>query len=234
MISGKFIKFLKQHPIEVILFLITCTFLIGSSFIIKPRIKGDGAEYFLMLESFSNHFSANLLNEDINHFQYLIERDKDKHMIIWDKNIAYTGYYEDKDNKNYSYHFWLYSFMTMPLKKILSIVDHELYSFQVFNAILLSISIFGILFLSEIKTFYKVVFFFNFVINPILWFIFWPHPELFSACFVIISLIGLKRKSTIMTLIPAAIASTQNQPIIILFFFLFIYILLDKQFNKKK
>ena len=55
-----------------------------------------------------------------------------------------------------------------------------------------------------------------FVVSPVLWYVLWPHPEVFSACFVALALLFVWEGRGVMAVLCAALASTQNPPLVLL------------------
>lgn len=90
---------------KVILAIFTCITIFLMAFIIQPEMYGDGREYMLMTESFQNHFSPQLLKDDIvkatedYKFEFELNRDDGEYPF---------GFFTSNTDKTYSYHFWLY------------------------------------------------------------------------------------------------------------------------------
>ncbi len=192
------------------------------SFIQKPELTGDGSEYYLMLESLYNHQTPELRSEDINSFKEKEELYGFK-VYQFDKDNAYSGYFESNGNF-YSYHFFFYSLISLPVKIVLENLNLDVLKvFQITNALLLSIVVFVILRIKDFSELKKTILILFTIFNPILWFIFWSHPEVFSYSFLTLSLIYLLDKKLNLAIILSILASFQNFPLIIIPFLIFIY-----------
>src|SRR5207253_2124894 len=53
-------------------------------------------------------------------------------------------------------------------------------------------------------------------VGPALWYLRWPHPEIFTWAFVLISLVLLRRREYPQAAASAAIAALQNPPVVFL------------------
>lgn len=62
-------KFSPSNKLLRIISIATLAFFVALSLSMKPRLKGDGKEYYLMIESFINHRTPDLRDEDILSFK---------------------------------------------------------------------------------------------------------------------------------------------------------------------
>jgi len=203
-----------RYMIKIFFSLISIAILVAM-FVAKPKRYGDGQEYFLMTESLFNHGSPDLQEEDINTLEELKTRF----------NLRYnldTGYFIAKDNHLYCYHFWAYPLFCLPAKFFLHILQfNELKALQITNAMMYILSIFHIIYLSNLTNLQKMFFGLLVVFCPAFWYIHWTHPEIFSYSLVIMSLAYMNDGKWHASILCAAIASTQNQPLLIWVAFLF-------------
>ncbi len=214
---------LQKNPIFLtrIVFLVISIAMLLAMFLINPVRKGDGIEYFLMTESLFNHLSPDLQLEDIETYKQLKIKfnfdDRARDDRYYKMYTLEGPYFKAKDNKRYCYHFWAYPAFSLPVKYILHFFNlSELKAFQVTNAMLLILALFSIVFVLPASELQKMFFIFLIVFCPAFWFIRWPHPEIFSYSFVIISLVYMSKKKWPISIICAALASTQNQPLVFL------------------
>jgi len=181
----------------------------------KPELTGDGQEYYLMLESFYNHQSPDLRYDDILSFTQITQKYEFKHYKFSPEG-AYSGYFQNEKGDEYSYHFWLYPLINLPVKIFLHTFQLDpLKVFQITNALLFSIMIFFIsrIKLSEVK---KLVLVLIAVANPVVWFVFWSHPEIFCYSLIITSIVLAIQKKYTGAILLSALASSQNLPLIII------------------
>ncbi|NFI51515.1 hypothetical protein FDA52_00715 [Clostridium botulinum] len=188
--------------------------MIAMCFVIKPNIYGDGQEYALMTQAFENHFSPDVSKLDIAagtdsyNYNFILNRE--------DGEYPY-GFFTSNYEKNYSYHFWLYSLLVMPIKLILGLLKaNQLRCFQIFNAIIYILTLlytYKKLKISEKSKFFIITFL---IVNPALYYIVWTHPEIFTFSLVCISLVMHLNKEYEKAIFTVSVASMQNQPIIFL------------------
>ncbi|RMD77471.1 hypothetical protein D6810_00895 [Candidatus Dojkabacteria bacterium] len=208
---------MKHSSFTKLIIALACYFVVTSMlFVFKPDNYGDGTEYHLMTESFINHLSPEQRNDDN------LQLAKAAEEAGWKTNFfnthRYGGYFEAKNGNLYSYHFWLFPLLVVPVRLILEFFNfNSLMSFQVFNAIL-----FSLLSMFIVKSYSKNLFLIwaLTVVNISLFFLHWNHPEFWTYCLVITSLIlFFDKKKTLPSVFLSAMASTQNPPIIFLSLF---------------
>jgi len=102
-----------MKQINLVVFILLGSIILMSMLFLKPVRRGDGNEYFLMLESLSNHLSPDLRQQDINN-SYIGGIN-----AFGEKADPYWGYFQGRDNKWYSKHFWAYSLSCVPVRTIL-------------------------------------------------------------------------------------------------------------------
>jgi len=187
--------------------------LIAMFYTIKPSLHGDGREYVFMSQSFVNHLTPNLKAGDIQSSLGLLNANG------YTNNIdAYSGFFKSNSGEMYSYHFWFYSFICSIVQKFLKICHiNQFRAMQVTNAILLLTSIWYAFLNFSSKDYKKKIFFLGFLtVNPILWYLIWTHPEVFSYSLVVISLTLYSNKKYKLSMLFSALASMQNPPLLVL------------------
>lgn len=179
------------------LFLFFCIFSL-ILLIHKPALYGDGNEYLQMIISFTNHATANLLPEDINERNLFIQGID-----------PYSGYYKDLNGQFYSYHFWFYSLLCVPVYFFLEIFKiYPLKVFQITNVIFLFFV--GYQLLKSPLEKKKKIWLIIGLINPIWLYVPWSHPEVFSFSMLFVGLLKLLEKRQVKATIYTALASLQN------------------------
>ncbi|MBC2581570.1 acyltransferase [Clostridium sp. DJ247] len=202
----------RKNIFEITLVLLSLIILVAMGILIKPERYGDGFEYIYMVQAFQNHFTPNITNSDIIAAQSFL---RDNNILQFPD--PYSGFFKSFSGKMYSYHFWFYSLVNVPIKVILEFLDiNQFRCFQITNATLFIFSIvfaYKYLNMSEQKRRYVALLL---MINPILWYLRWTHPEVFCYSLVIISLTLFTRSKFKLAIFVSAIASMQNPPIIFL------------------
>ena len=214
----------------IIIFSILLIFLM--TFVISPNVYGDGREYMLMTESFQNHSSPNLTEYDIHtasenyNFEFSLPIDNGKYQ---------DGYFENKSGKYYSYHFWMYSLLVVPIKVILKTLNiDQLRCFQIFNSIIFLISIWYTYLKLKTSEINKMLIISLLIFNPIIYYLVWTHTEVFSFSFVCISLTAYVNRKYEKAIFMLSIAAMQNQPIIFLGGLYFIDYFINKYLSDRK
>lgn len=201
-----------------LVFLISISLVILTYMIfLPPKRYGDGNEYFLILESLSNHFTPDLQVKDIDSFY-------NGNLNAFDEAInPYSGYFQSKSGKYYSYHFWSYPLLNVPIKVWLETFNIDTRrTFQLTNAFLFIAMLTAITFFSNFSQGQKLVFIILITLSPALWYIHWTHPEIFSFVFVALAIVFMNKGDYGIAIICAGIASLQNQPIVLFVLFLLI------------
>ena len=194
--------------------------LLGSTFFISPTMTGDGSEYLGMTISFFNHFTPDLREEDIA----LRDRIYNENKITPDRNLTYSGYFKSLDGAYYSYHFWIYSLFNLPIFAFLHYFNfNEVRSFQMTNSLLLIFSLFILLFITNLTPSQKAWLFLFSAFNPIIFYIIWTHPEVFTYSFVVIAIAFYLKKDYRLAVLSSSLASLQNPPLSILTIYIIIY-----------
>lgn len=215
-----------------------------------PYIEGDGFEYIIMTEALYNHFTPEIkaddvisLREQLIKHHGLTDYPRKEYMDILIQSLStknrpfmqdYNGLYNSKTNTVYSYHFFTYPLYSV-IGKVFCMTFNlsPLKAFHLSNALAVIIVCFLLLFFFS-KSFIVSVFSalcFCFGVNY--WYLGWEHTEIFTTCLVASGLIFYFKERTILGLIILAVATTQNQPLII-FLFSLACITLTKDFLKTK
>lgn len=194
-----------------------------------PKNFGDGSEYTLMLESLYNHQSPELRSYDI--------QSTYKNALRYDYNSepfktenAYSGYFLGNDNNYYSYHFFGYSLLNLPVRSILGILDlNPFYAFSLTNLIFFILGSFTILKLLDrnlgkngVKN--TIVSLILLIGNSSLLYLTLNHTEYFSFILVLLSSLLFFKNRYLLSILLASLASIQNTPILFLVILINIYV----------
>ena len=208
---------------NLIVFILISSVIFVSMLSLTPRRYGDGNEYFLMLESLGNHLSPDLRQEDIDGFYH-------GELNAFNEKIKHrAGYLKNANDSWYSIHFWAYSLFSLPVKLVLGLFNADARKvFQVTNALLFILALCAVNFVSKFSEGQKTLFMVLLSFSPALLFIHWTHPEIFIFSLITISLVmfGLERFG--LAIIFAAIASFQNQALVVFVLFLLVKAILAR------
>ena len=210
------------NKLLILIFILYSAFILFYSvYFINPILIGDGNEYLGMTISLFDHFTPDLREEDIA----LREQILAKNGIIFDEKYDYGGYFESLNGSYYSYHFWIYSLLNLPVFSILHHFNlNELRSFQITNSILLLFSLFMILNIkyTRLNRFQRSWLFLFLAFNPILLYIRWTHPEVFIYSFIVIGICFYLKNNYPLAVLASSIASLQSPAVSILTIYLII------------
>lgn len=199
---------------SVIIFSIYAIGLVFYLLISPPLLvgAGDAREYLTMTISFYNHLTPDLQDADIA-FRDLIEH---KNGVSFSEGYQYSGYFEALDGCFYSYHFWMYSLLNLPAFTLLHHLGlNELYAFQITNTVLFLGGLSVIAFSSTMDALKKLFLLLLGGISPVILYLRWPHPEVYSYSFLLVSASLFLTAEYRLALLFSAIASLQNPPIIV-------------------
>ncbi len=203
----------------------------------KTYPAGDALEYSLMTEAIFNHFSSNIKASDYESFKNTFTKtnkwEANEKFKNWDlvKKYIYGkdykpfyneyGIYVDNKGNKYSCHFWFYSLLNIPIRFVCAIFPFNPFViFYITNIILLVITCFIFLKTSPFNNYLTSVFCFIFFFSTNFWYLNWPHPEIFSTCFVALGIWFFLLEKRYLGIILISIASMQNQPLAMMLFIL--------------
>lgn len=205
MAKSKFADITLPLKYKIIIIATYAIIILLWSFLQPPRRYGDGLEYISMTVSIANHFTPELKEQDRIESQKIAEMNNDK------LNPDFPGYFQDVNGRYYSFHFWAYSLLCVPIYWILKLLNaNTLSMFQILNAILLIVALYWTLFVSKIDERVRVWFVFGLIFNPILLYVHYTHPEVYSFVFLYIALLCWLDDKRVLACALAAIASWQN------------------------
>lgn len=185
--------------------------VIATAVFSQPAMHGDGREYALVAQAWFDHGSPDLRPADIQH---VTTDDRPPILILTNPT---SGFFRSLDGKLYCWHFFFYPLVTTPFK-LLYHLSHgaELAAFQATNAIFYFLTIGIILRQTQYSDSQRYLFAGLVAINPVYWYIAWPHPEVMCWSFVTFALIALDRKQYALGSLCASVAALQNPPIVAL------------------
>ncbi|WP_028981180.1 hypothetical protein [Sporocytophaga myxococcoides] len=220
----------KYQKIKISIFAIVAIFFfIRLSFFVEPMFGGDMFEYFLMTESFKNHYSFDLRIEDLDSYNamavkfypgngWLIQINDGIKNLFTNKEFLSTSsaYYTALDGEKISYHFWFYPLINVPVSAVQS-----LFGFNGFKSIQITnfFIVFGVLLytlfysrINEKKRMFASIFF---LFSSTLWYIPFPGPEIFSMSLLFLGILLYYEKKFLLSFFFIVLASLQNPPIIL-------------------
>lgn len=217
---------MKLFPLALTLLLAGLIF--GAFLAVQPpEPAGDIAEYFGVTESVLRHGNINLSQED----------ERILSQTLHPEYFANPGYYIAGTNGNrYPVHFVAYSFILVPVRLLLQQFNiPQLHVFSLTNTLLLFGAITFILLrfvhVPSRQTTLTVLT----LTSPLIFFLWWPGPDIFSLSLLLISLFWFYERSSMPAALLAGIASWQSQPMIVICVGMLIYTFIEtNRVHRKK
>ncbi|HSD27538.1 MAG TPA: hypothetical protein VLL75_09545 [Vicinamibacteria bacterium] len=198
---------------EALAFGLVAACVVGKSLEARPRVVGDGAEYFLVAEALSRHRSPDLRAGDREAVWQRLAAEG----IDGAAHLAEVPVLEAGNGRSYTIHFWGYPLATLPARLALGVLGvSALKAPQVTNAFLFTAAIGVVLFQAPLPAFARRTFATLSLLSPALWFVVWPHPEVFSFSLATVALVWRAAARSEAAILAAAVASVQNPPLALL------------------
>ena len=174
-----------------------------------PIHRGDGFEYLLVVEAFANHGSPNLHAADLAELQIELPRNGLPSHPHMDMN-----FYEARGGLRLGWHFWLYPMLAAPFHKGLEfIAANPLAALQCLNAFSLCVAVGIALFTRGPPLGERLPFLGLALVSPVWWFLFWPHPEVFTWSCSMASIALFRAGSRTPAVLFAVLGAMQNPPV---------------------
>jgi hypothetical protein len=157
-------------------------------FWLPPLLAGDAIEYVSVSEALSNHGTPELRGQDLIWLDRLFGRDAAA-------AVPMPGVPNPRGGPNLPFHFWLYPLLAVPAKRLLHALGGDpLRAFQATNAVLFLGALYVALFHHRIPAERRRMFAALAGVGPVLWYLRWPHPEVFTWSCVVVSLVCLNNR----------------------------------------
>ncbi len=202
------------------LFIIT-TIIIASIILLLGKIQpaGDIVEYYGSTVSLLSHGNVSLTDKDQKEIEKVLSPE-------YFKDPQY--YIRGSDGKRYPVHFVFYSFLLLPARIFLNILQaNPLLSFPVTNLIILTLTVYFIFKYYIRENIRRLQLLVLVYFSPLLFFITWPGPDLYVASFLLLALYSLFAKQYFITTMLVVLASWHSQPIGFIAIAVYIYYLYE-------
>lgn len=181
--------------------------------VIHPKLAGDGGEYLLTLQAWFDHGSPDLRPADIEAMDRITPSERPFSTLV----KPWAGFVKAPNGRWYGMHFWLYPLLGVPAKLVLRIAGgSEFAALQTTNVICFVAAVCFTFFHGNPHRPRRLLFLALSATGPVLWFLRWPHPEVFTWCCALVSLTLLGRKRYGLSAMAAAVGALQNPPLILL------------------
>ena len=174
---------------------------------------GDGLEYLYTLQALRDHGTPDLRPADVAAFSALARPRG------FPTGEAYAGFFRARSGKAYCWHFFAYPLAALPAKALLGALGgDELRALQVTNVLALSALAWLLLAWRGWRAARRERLAFSALVlgSPILLYVPWTHPEVFTAALVAAALVLVDAGRPTLAAATAAVAAMQNPPLVAL------------------
>jgi len=200
--------------------------LAGTALFARPVSDGDAGEYMAMAESLWRHGTPELRPGDVYGLASAAQG-----LVGLNFADVMRGYFEDRAGARLSYHFWGYSALAVPLRALLRLFGASvLRALPLANALLFSAALWAVASTPRLFPAERLALTCLLLFSPALWFVLWPHPEVYTFSLVTLALVGLLARRLDGALLAAALAAAQNPPLLVLVAAIWILVLGDRVF----
>ena len=217
----------------------------------EPYATGDGIEYILTTEAWYNHGTPTILPADFNSFK----ADFIAHQS-WESNYKasafdeverflkegqlkakapirkeFGGFYRNNNGGVYGYHFVFYSLLNVPARFMTDLLNlHPIQAFKYTNLACWILLLILFLFLRKQLVFDEALLFLAGFFSAAFYYNTWTHPELTTVILLMASFIFLNQERFHMALLICALATLQNQPLVFLLLWMYVYVWNKQQY----
>ncbi len=182
--------------------------------LLQPLVfpAGDGGEYLHILQAWWDHGTPDVRPEDSEQLATLARsRGLDDAFVPLTAGIYFQP---TATGLRFGYHFWLYPLCAVPAKALLwAIGRNELAALLVTNLLLFALAL-GVVLSDQTRPWGRRLLLAGLAaVGPVIWYLRWPGPEIFTWALVLVSLSLLGRGWYIPAALCAALGATQNPPV---------------------
>lgn len=202
----------------VVLFsLLSILAVVVFALIVTPIRVGDADEYLLMVQALSSHGSPDIRTADIESHIRVLNRNG----LLPDGQVPKEYYLRDSfttaDGTVYFGHFWFFSLLAVPAWVLLRFAGgNEMAALQSMNAVFFCIAAGFVLFHGRDERRDRLLLLALSALGPIIWYIRWPHPEVYTWAAAMIAVALLRRNRFGWAAVSASLGALQNPPLVLL------------------
>jgi hypothetical protein len=220
----------------------------------EPYATGDGIEYIFTTEAWYNHGTPTILPADFNSFKV----DFIAHQS-WESNYKaaafdeverflkegqpkakatirkeFGGFYRNNNGGVYGYHFVFYSLLNVPARFMTDLLNlHPIQAFKYTNLACWILLLILFLFLRKQLVFNEALLFLAAFFSAAFYYNTWTHPELTTVILLMASFIFLNQERFHLAILTCALATLQNQPLVFLLLWMYVYVWNKQQYAIK-
>lgn len=184
-------------------------------------MKGDGLDYYLYTEAFVRHATPDIRKAEFESSKQLEYPPQTSYESLGrgmgfrgETEVGSRGFYRSPGGGVYNYHFWLYPLLVAPVLWVVEAAGKPPFTaFSIVNFVFL-IAALGYVWLcwrgESIQKHYLTGMML-FCGTP--YYLAWPHPEVYTSCLLLLSLLALSDRRYVGASILSGLAAAQNPPI---------------------
>ena len=220
----------------------------------EPYATGDGIEYILTTEAWYNHGTPMILPSDFNSFKAdfiahqswesnykaaafdEVERFLKEGQLKAKASIRkeFGGFYRNNNGGVYGYHFVFYSLLNVPARFMTDLLNlHPIQAFKYTNLACWILLLILFLFLRKQLVFDEALLFLAGFFSAAFYYNTWTHPELTTVILLMASFIFLNQERFHLAILTCALATLQNQPLVFLLLWMYVYVWNKQQYAIK-
>ncbi len=218
---------MSPRRLGVLAYLLCAAALIGWCARLDFGREGDGWEYLVLLDAFDRHGSPDVRSADLDAmFAHIDSWELTAHPPgregLRSARDVYAGelphrFLTAADGRRYTAHFWIYSLTAYPAKLALRAVGgREFNALVVTNAGVFALAVGALLFFGQGPPAQRIALALLMAVTPVAWYVTFTGVEVFCWALVTAALLCLDRRAYALSALAAAIAATQNPPLILL------------------
>jgi len=184
---------------------------------ISPIRVGDAHEYLLMVQAWSAHGSPDIRPADLDSYIELLQRNDLLPRGPLEKTHYIRNSYTTDAGAVHFGHFWFYSLLAVPASLLFRFTGgNEMATLQLMNAAYFCLAAGVVLFHGREKWRDRLLLLAFSAIGPVIWYIRWPHPEVYTWAMVLIAVVLLRQNRFCWAAIAASLGALQNPPLFLL------------------
>ncbi len=186
-------------------------------FVVPPICVGDANEYLLMVRAFAAHGSPDIRAGDVDAHIEMLRRNRVTQGLSLDPSYHLGQTHTTGSGRSCFQHFWFYSLLAMPLWLLIRAVGgNEMAVLQAMNMLYLCLAVGMALFLGSEKRRDRVWLLLLSLVGPVIWYLLWPHPEVFTWGAVLAAVVLLRAERYGWAALAASLGALQNPPVALL------------------
>jgi hypothetical protein len=202
--------------------------------------RGDSTEYLLYAHAYVAHLSPEFRREDIAGVLGTMEKGDPDFLNIAPSigkgrefgrkaQLDGKGYVTTSNGQVYSWHFWLYPLFVAPFFQFTQWIGVPFIDAFIFcNWVFMLLALGYLTWSWKGTSFQKHILAGLFLLTGTTYYVWWPHPEVFTASLLLLALMTASDRRYGWSMLSTALAAAQNPPLIILLAALAVRVVIDK------